>query len=92
MIERRNSMELELLRLNKLEKTMQLQFWKKRPNLVHWEISKVNWPPSVHQLGELHILFIVGQPDYLDTEQLFDEEGKVKESWEESESKSEESK
>ena len=59
MFDKRSDSFLELLSMNKLENTLQIEFWKKRPYIIKLILSKFRWQPSVHNLGT-HILFVTG--------------------------------
>ena len=59
MFDKRSDNFLKLLSMNKLENTLQIDFWKKRPYIIRMVLSAVEWPPSVHHLGT-HFLYITG--------------------------------
>ena len=51
---------MELLLQNKQGKSMQLEFWKKRPQVISQILSKVDWCPVVLRVDEF-FLFITGE-------------------------------
>ena len=42
------------------ERTLRIKIWDKQPEMVWFQLSKIKWTASIHQLPEGNILHIVG--------------------------------